>query len=181
MQKPERSIFENNATLAALPVWKQRSLVFLNSIPYLVFSTFVTVIAIFLSDVRLAVTPRSADKFFTVLAALCFVQFAIELVRREAAWLCCTVFVVAVSLTLATVKVQVWTAAVKPKYFLGFWFWLDLISTASLLLDIPAVQSSFTSAGSSREDKQASTLRAAVRAFQLIRISRLLKVGCVAA
>lgn len=28
----------------------------------------------------------------------------------------------------------------KPKYFMGFWFWLDLISTASLLLDIPALQ-----------------------------------------
>ena len=78
---------------------------------------------------------------------------------------------------------QVWTSAVKPNYFLkSFWFWLDLISTASLLLDIPALQSSFVAAGSSREDKQASTLRAAVRAFQLIRISRLLKVrrlhGC---
>jgi len=28
----------------------------------------------------------------------------------------------------------------KPKYIMGFWFWLDLISTASLLLDIPALQ-----------------------------------------
>lgn len=35
---------------------------------------------------------------------------------------------------------QFWTSAAKPKYFLGFWFWLDLISTASLLLDIPALQ-----------------------------------------
>lgn len=60
-------------------------------------------------------------------------------------------------------------------YLFSFWFWLDTISTLSLLVDIPAVQSRMTSAGASREDKLSSLLRAAVRAFQLIRISRLLK------
>lgn len=179
LQKPQQSIFENDITLAALPRWKQRSLRFLNSIPYLVFSTLITVIAIFLSDVRLAVTPPSADKFFTVLASLCLVQFAIELVRH--AWSRAQTLAFASCIISAhsqnSQSSQVWTSAVKPGYFLkSFWFWLDLISTASLLLDIPALQSSFISAGSSREDKQASTLRAAVRAFQLIRISRLLKV-----
>lgn len=71
---------------------------------------------------------------------------------------------------------QVWTSTAKHGYLLGFWFWLDTISTLSLLLDIPAVQSGMTHAGASREDKVSSVLRAAVRAFQLIRISRLLKV-----
>lgn len=37
-------------------------------------------------------------------------------------------------------------------------------------------QASWTSAGFSRESKNSSVLRAAVRAFQLIRIYRLLKV-----
>lgn len=81
LQSPANSIFDANSGVAALPPWKQRALCVLNSIPYLVFSTIVTTIAIFLSDVRLAVTPPSADKFFTVLASLCLVQFAFELVR----------------------------------------------------------------------------------------------------
>jgi len=81
LQSPANSIFDASPSMVALPLWKQRSLCVLNSIPYLVISMIVTTIAIFLSDVRLAVTPPSADKFFTVLASLCLVQFALELVR----------------------------------------------------------------------------------------------------
>ena len=65
---------------AKLPPWKRRTMAVLGSLPYLLFSTLVTLIAIFMSDVRLAITPKSADNFFTVLASLCLVQFALELV-----------------------------------------------------------------------------------------------------
>lgn len=43
-----------------------------------------TIVAIFLSDVRLAVSPKSADDVFGILAAICLFQFSTELVRKPA-------------------------------------------------------------------------------------------------
>ena len=68
------------ASSAQLPAWKLVSVAILGSLPWLVMSMVVTVVAVFLSDVRLAFTPHSADSFFTVLASVCFIQFFIELV-----------------------------------------------------------------------------------------------------
>ena len=108
----------------------------------------------------------------------------------------------------------------KKAYRWSFFFWLDLISTISLLLDIPSLQvcteclplahctsvsqaqpaqctmlvqecmgrceapdldsdrpqSALIATNSSRNDIRSSILRAAVRAFQLIRVTRLLQV-----
>ena len=109
-------------------------------------------------------------------------------------------------------------ATCKTAYRWSFFFWLDLISTISLLLDIPSLQvgprhlslcfatpdqcplsfccacfaalstltlsltlqdaqSSLIATHSSRNDIRSSILRAAVRAFQLIRVTRLLQVS----
>ncbi len=69
------------ASSVQLSAWKLVSLAILGSLPWLVMSMVVTVIAVFLSDVRLAFTPHSADSFFTVLASICFIQFFVELVH----------------------------------------------------------------------------------------------------
>lgn len=60
-------------------------------------------------------------------------------------------------------------------YLFSFWFWTDLLSTSTLLLDMPAVQRALS--GGSREDNASSIVRVAVRLFQLVRITRLLKVS----
>lgn len=73
------SVFDNTSVL--LPSWQRHTLEFLNSISFLVFSTAVTLIAIFESDLRLAATPASVDSYFTVLASVVFVEFLLELVR----------------------------------------------------------------------------------------------------
>lgn len=65
--------------------------------------------ALFGDDIRLTGLPKSVDPFFFSLSSLAFSFFMIEIV-------------------LSSIGV--------PKYFLGFYFWLDLISTLSLMFDI---------------------------------------------
>ena len=74
------SIFDAGSVPLVLPAWQQLFLVALDSLPFMVFSLAVTLIAIFESDFRLAATPARADGFFTVLASLVLVEFALELV-----------------------------------------------------------------------------------------------------
>ena len=75
------SIFDGGHVPLVQPAWQQLCTLVLDSLPFMVFSLAVTLIAIFESDFRLAATPASADRFFTVLASLVLVEFALELVR----------------------------------------------------------------------------------------------------
>ncbi len=74
------SIFDAGSVPLVLPAWQQLFLLVLDGLPFMVFSLAVTLIAIFESDFRLAATPARADGFFTVLASLVLVEFALELV-----------------------------------------------------------------------------------------------------
>ena len=75
------SIFDTTASALLLPDWQRRTLDVLGSLPFLFFTTAVTLVAIFESDLRLAATPAAADQYFTILASLVFAEFAIELVQ----------------------------------------------------------------------------------------------------
>lgn len=74
------SIFDVTPSKKHLPRWQRQSIAILDSLSFLLFSTAVTLVAIFESDLRLAATPAAADGFFTVLASLVFVEFMAELV-----------------------------------------------------------------------------------------------------
>lgn len=73
------------------------------------FMTIVTVYSLFGDDVRQLAFTKPADDVFYGLSSGALVAFSVEII-------------------LASV--------VKDDYFLGFYFWLDLISTASLITDI---------------------------------------------
>lgn len=71
----------------------------------------------------------------------------------------------------------------KKGYWLGFFFWLDIISTLSLLLDIGWVSESlFGSSGSSSASSAASLARAGrasrvgTKAGRIVRIVRLIRL-----
>ena len=81
MQGSVGSIFDGGHVPLLQPAWQQLCTLVLESLPFMLFSLAVTLIAIFESDFRLAATPASADSFFTVLASLVLVEFAVELVR----------------------------------------------------------------------------------------------------
>lgn len=69
----------------------------------------------------------------------------------------------------------------KKEYFLGFFFWLDLISTFSLLLDIGFISDQIFdqnsgSSGPTEVAKAARASRVGTRAARIVRIVRLVRL-----
>ena len=78
-----------------------------------------TIFALFADDFRVISLPKNADSFFDALIIFCIFLFIFEIV-------------------LSTI--------VKANYKFSFFFWLDLISTLTLIFDLQIVQNSiFTS------------------------------------
>ena len=71
--------------------------------------TLITVYALFGDDIRAVAFKKNADNTFYSLTSVCMFFFTLEII-------------------LASI--------VKPDYFLGFYFWLDIIATVSLVFDI---------------------------------------------
>lgn len=107
------------------------------------FMTLLTIYALFGDDIRLCATDKSADDIFFGLTSLSLAFFAIEIVLNSIA---------------------------REGYFLGFFFWLDLISTVSLITDIGWIWDEITgTSDSNAEDAQ--------QASKLARGSRGAKIG----
>lgn len=120
-------------------------------------SVVFTVYALFGDDVRLLATAKSADMTFNCLAVLCLCYFSTEI-------------------TLKCLS--------QKDYFLGFFFVLDTVATASLLLDLTwvsdvlseeSVGDSGSKARSSRTARVGASLGRVVRVLRLVRILKLYK------
>mmetsp|Transcript_3670 Transcript_3670/g.4918 ORF Transcript_3670/g.4918 Transcript_3670/m.4918 type:complete len:841 (+) Transcript_3670:546-3068(+) len=158
--------------VSPMPAWQKSMIWCVDGIPGTIFMTLVTIWALFGDDVRLITTYKEADDGFTVVTILCLIFFAVELSFASLA---------------------------KAEYFLGFYFWLDLIATLSLLFDIPVIFEALTGvketdstadigvtssdAGSSNAVKDTSTLaragrtsRAGTRAGRIVRLVRLIRI-----
>ena len=72
--------------------------------------TCVALWSLFGDDTRLSVFTQAADSTFVAITYVCLALFTVEM-----AALC----------------------VAKPGYVFGFYFWLDFVATASLLLDLP--------------------------------------------
>lgn len=84
--------------------------------------TIVTIYALLGDDIRLLATSKDTDNIFVALTSVSLVLFLIELL-------------------LASIG--------KEGYFNSFFFWLDLVSTISLVTDIPVIMDWLT--GSAEE------------------------------
>jgi hypothetical protein len=73
------------------------------------FMTVITLYALFGDDLRAWAFTKAADEAFYILTIISMALFMIELIVASMS---------------------------KKDYFLGFYFWLDLISTISLIFDI---------------------------------------------
>lgn len=71
--------------------------------------TIITIYALFGDDVRVLITDKNGDPTFWILNIIALCAFSLEIIVAS---IC------------------------KQNYFNGFFFWLDTISTISLLLDI---------------------------------------------
>lgn len=149
------------------PRWKQVTLRVIDSTYWTLGTCLLVFLVLYADALRAAVAPPSADKLFEGFVIFCISFFSLE--------------IIALSL-------------VKPKYFLRFYFWVDLISTAVLLVGIPAIPASILNLETGTGPAQAMTtleeaaeggsvkhtrsIEAAqtarvVRLLQLIRIYRL--------
>ena len=71
--------------------------------------TAATIVALFAEDLRISVFSISTDTSFWTLYILLFTLFTLEIAL---------------------------SCYARPAYLFGFYFWLDVLSTASLLLDV---------------------------------------------
>jgi hypothetical protein len=91
------------------PQWKMVTIKILDHWSFTVWMTSLTVYALFGDDLRLLATPKSADEIFYGISVVCLAFFAAEVVMAS---------------------------LVKEAYWLGFFFWLDVVATVSLIPDI---------------------------------------------
>ena len=109
-----------------------------------------TFYALFADDYRLLLSPKDTDIIWDILTVLVIVAFAAEVVI---------------------------SCFAKLGYLLSYYFWLDIISTASLILDIIQIKNLMIQGGSSSAfgvTGLAKIIRL-VRLFRLIRISKIFK------
>ena len=104
----------------------------------------VTLFALFGDDTRLAFFTRSSDETFDLLTLISLVMFCLEIILN---------------------------AICQENYFNSFYFWLDVISTLSLITDISWIWESIVG---SQEDYSASN---AEQAGQLARAGRGARIG----
>mmetsp|Transcript_31950 Transcript_31950/g.56407 ORF Transcript_31950/g.56407 Transcript_31950/m.56407 type:complete len:1044 (-) Transcript_31950:87-3218(-) len=121
-----------------------------DSFRFAILTTVLTVYALFGDDFRLAVTRKNTDILFDIVTILCILIFVTEIV-------CFSIG--------------------KEDYFLGFFFWLDVLSTATLVLDLTLVGNWIFCAeteGSALKTSRAG--RAGARAGRTVRIIRLMRL-----
>jgi len=130
---------------------------FLESTFFNIFITVVTVWALFGDDIRVIAVTKESDVIFSILTIIVFVVFCVEVFLSSYA---------------------------TQDYIYGFYFWLDIISTASLLLDIGWISDVIfqTGGGAGGGQSAASIAKAArasrigTRAARVIRIIRLIRL-----
>eukprot|EP00753_Platysulcus_tardus_P015585 PLAT5105.1.p1 GENE.PLAT5105.1~~PLAT5105.1.p1 ORF type:complete len:852 (+),score=467.46 PLAT5105.1:115-2670(+) len=117
--------------------------------------TVITIYALFGDDLRLAATPRSADDAFYALGLVALILFTVELVLNS------------------------WA---KPGFIFGFYFWLDLLATVSMLPDIGWIWDPLTQGGSTDAAGNDAAVRAGrasrlgTRAGRIVRVVRLVRL-----
>jgi len=151
------------------PGWKKTAVHLIDGTYGSTFMTIITIWALFGDDVRLMATYKEDDDIFLVLTIICLIAFSSEL------------FIASVA---------------KKNYFLGFYFFLDVVATLSLLPDIPAVYEGVSGIKepNSQEDTASSSSsnsgvadntdiaragrssRAGTRAGRIVRLVRLVRI-----
>ncbi|CAD8192164.1 unnamed protein product [Paramecium octaurelia] len=131
----------------------------LESTVFQVIINILTLYALFGDDIRVAAFRLSADIVFDALNITCLIMFSTEIIL---------------------------SVIVKEGYFLSFFFWLDSISTISLLLDINLFNQAVGLSGAGGQAKNTAGLARAGRAsrvgtkagrvVRLVRLIRLVKI-----
>jgi len=138
-----------------------------NSSFFSVLTTILTFYALFGDDVRLALTEKKDDWAFDMLTVMAMIVFSTEIIA-------CSIG--------------------KPGYVFGFFFWLDILSTTTLIFDVSSVSEALfgdsvssqsaaendaagESGGGSAEAARAGRMsRAGTKAGRIVRLVRLIRL-----
>lgn len=116
-------------------------------------TTVLTIWALTGDDLRFLLTSQSADEYYNYIVLFCLTVFGLELV---------------------------FSCLGKDDYFLGFFFWLDFISTATLVLDLTWFQKALfgdeEDGGLLRGGRTAKLSARGGRVVRVIRLVRILKL-----
>eukprot|EP00928_Gymnodinium_smaydae_P072802 TRINITY_DN56098_c0_g1_i1.p1 TRINITY_DN56098_c0_g1~~TRINITY_DN56098_c0_g1_i1.p1 ORF type:complete len:1023 (+),score=231.79 TRINITY_DN56098_c0_g1_i1:124-3192(+) len=108
-----------------------------------------TIYALFGDDVRLSATPAAADTAFNALTIISIIVFGFETIAASIG---------------------------KAGYLFGFFFWLDAISTVTLVLDLTWVTTAVNCSGDGTMDDTSRAGKMGARATRTVRIIRLLRL-----
>ena len=132
--------------------------VILNNNFFITFMTIITIYALFGDDIRVLAVSKSGDEVFYALTVIALFFFTLEI-------------------SMASIA--------QKDYFLGFYFWLDTVSTLSLLTDIGWLMEAVLGGGSvsAANASSASSLaragraaRIGTRAGRIVRLIRLIRI-----
>jgi class 3 adenylate cyclase len=153
----------NSTTSSAAALWyndtlSQKTATFLDGRYMLIASVLITIYALIGDDLRLCATQAHADDWFNVATLFCAAFFTTEILLSVMA---------------------------KPDYFMGFFFWLDVMATGSLVLDLTWVsdllaEESLAEEGADRARggrtaRLGASLGRVIRVLRLVRIVKLYK------
>jgi Ion transport protein len=101
-----------------------------------VFFALITIWVLIADDLRLACMPPAADTPMATIAMICMCAFVLEIVMYSLG---------------------------SRRYLFSFFFWLDVLATASMILDIPAVEYAILGQDGDSESLRSATLARATR------------------
>jgi len=130
--------------------WKWYFLVIVESKPFVSLMMLLTIYALIGEDTKLMTTDKNADTIFMVLTCVCMGLFTMEIIMSSLA---------------------------KEDYYMSFFFWLDIISTLSLILDIPEVNDMMLGSDEELQNMRGSrTARIGARLGRIVRVLRLVRI-----
>ncbi|CAJ1361727.1 unnamed protein product [Effrenium voratum] len=117
---------------------------------FMAFTTILTFYALTADDLRIMLTEKPADIIFNVVGLVCICVFTMEVIL---------------------------SCLGKVDYFLSFFWFLDVISTATLLLDLTWISEAIQGDNSDASDlRSGRTARVGARASRVVRVLRLVRI-----
>mmetsp|Transcript_37630 Transcript_37630/g.66914 ORF Transcript_37630/g.66914 Transcript_37630/m.66914 type:complete len:1000 (+) Transcript_37630:70-3069(+) len=143
----------DEATANKTPCYVLMSRIIVESKFFVGLTTILTVWALTGDDLRLVFTEEPADKWFIIIVIVMLVVFSFEVVI---------------------------SCIGRDDYFMSFFFILDVISTLTLVLDLPAVSEWIEGTGEDDGDmnslKSGRTARLGAKAGRIVRVIRLVRI-----
>ena len=147
-----------NSKTKKRPQWQKSLSHFLDSTPVLIIMSLCTLFALFASDIKAAWLRIEVDEAFNIIQCILLGLFGIEFILNCIA---------------------------KKDYSLSFFFWLDLISTISIIQDIDYIMNPILGYGPDKATSKKSTQAAskaiskvssATRATRVLRVVRIVRL-----